>query len=164
MIKIPSLIPGNKDLCVEWSRKCMMTNMKSVLFTDDLRASPNNSDGLSKGRVFNGDDCAVGILCQQIGSVLVIWGRMIRNACIARAWRNQSSHSLVIFSWHNWSRSFFCLIIFISSGNSVPQLWEGGVKASKISDKFVVKFHSFYFLIIYMTKFLDSDWLRGVQF
>ena len=31
----------------------MMTNMKSVLFTDDLRASPNNSDGLTKGKVFD---------------------------------------------------------------------------------------------------------------
>ena len=38
LIKIPSLTPRNKDFCMEWSWKCMMTNMKTVLFTDEYHA------------------------------------------------------------------------------------------------------------------------------
>ena len=34
----------------------MMTNMKTVLFTDESRASPNHTDGLTKGWVFNDDN------------------------------------------------------------------------------------------------------------
>ena len=56
---------GNKDLCMEWSRKCMMTNMKAVLLTDESRALPNDPDCLTKGWIFNGDNCSVGISCQQ---------------------------------------------------------------------------------------------------
>ena len=77
MIKIPSLAPGNKDLCMDWSSKCMMTNMKAVLLTDKSRASPNVPDGLTKGWIFNGDNCSVGIRRQQSNSVVRIWGRMI---------------------------------------------------------------------------------------
>ena len=56
-----------------------MTNMKTVLFTDESRASPNDTDGLSKGWVFNGDNWAMKILRQQSGSVVMIWGGMIGN-------------------------------------------------------------------------------------
>ena len=56
-----------------------MTNIKTVLFTDESRASPYDPDGLSKGWVFNGDNWAMGIPRQQSGSVVMIWGRMIGN-------------------------------------------------------------------------------------
>ena len=48
----------------------MMTNMKAVLLTDESRASPNVPDGLTKGWIFNGDNCSVGIPRQQSDSVL----------------------------------------------------------------------------------------------
>ena len=57
----------------------MMTNMKTVLFNDESRASPNDTDGLTKGWVFNGDNYAMGIRRQQSCSVVMIWGRMIGN-------------------------------------------------------------------------------------
>ena len=37
----------------------MMTNMKTVLFIDESRASPNDTDGLTKGWVFNADNYAM---------------------------------------------------------------------------------------------------------
>ena len=43
----------------------MMTRMKTVLFTDKSRASPNDTDGLTKEWVFNGDTHAMGIRRQQ---------------------------------------------------------------------------------------------------
>ena len=55
----------------------MTTNMKSVLFTDKSRASPN--DDLTKGWIFNDDNYAVGIRRQQSGLVIMIWGGMIGN-------------------------------------------------------------------------------------
>ena len=87
----------------------MMANMKTVLFTDELRASPNDTDGLTKGWVFNDDNYTMGIRRQQSGLVIIIWGGMIGNeltslfrepeelncplTCIARSWRIQLSHS-----------------------------------------------------------------------
>ena len=56
-----------------------MTNIKTVLFTEGSRASPNDTDGLSNGWVFNGDNYAIGIWRQQSGSVVMIWGGMIGN-------------------------------------------------------------------------------------
>ena len=55
----------------------MMTNMKTVLFTDEWRAPPN--DGLTKGWVFNDDNYSMGIRRQQSGLVIIIWGGMIGN-------------------------------------------------------------------------------------
>ena len=52
-----------------------MMNMRAVLFTDESRASPNDSDSVTKGMVFNGDNCAR----RQSGSVVMIWGGMIGN-------------------------------------------------------------------------------------
>ena len=60
-----------------------MTNMKTVLFTDESKASPNNPDGLNEEWVFNGDNCAMGIRRQQSGSVVVIWGGIIANEVTA---------------------------------------------------------------------------------
>ena len=57
----------------------MMTNMKTVLFTDGSRASPNDTDGLIKEWVFNDDNHTMGIQCQQSGLVIIIWGGMIGN-------------------------------------------------------------------------------------
>ena len=57
----------------------MMTNMKTVLFTDESRASPNDADGLPKGWVFNGDNYAMGIRRQQSDSIVMIWGGIIGN-------------------------------------------------------------------------------------
>ena len=57
----------------------MMTNMKTVLFTDESRASPNDTDGLTKGWVFNDDNHTMVIGRQQGGLVIVIWGGMIGN-------------------------------------------------------------------------------------
>ena len=57
----------------------MMTNMKTVLFIDESRATPNDPDGLTKEWVFNGDDYAMGIRRQKIGSMIMIWGGMIGN-------------------------------------------------------------------------------------
>ena len=54
-----------------------MTNMKTVLFTDESRASPNDPDGLTKGWAFNGDNWSMEIRRQQSCSVVVIWGGMI---------------------------------------------------------------------------------------
>ena len=53
--------------------------MKAVLLTDESRALPNNPDGLTKGWIFNCDNCSVGIPRQQSDSVVKIWGEMIRN-------------------------------------------------------------------------------------
>ena len=64
---------------MEWLWKCMMTNMKTVLFTDKSRASPNDTDGLTKRWVFNSDNYAMGIRRQQSGSVVMIWGEIIGN-------------------------------------------------------------------------------------
>ena len=57
----------------------MMTNMKTVLFTDESRASPNDTDGLTKGWVFNDDNYTVRIRRQQSDLVIIIWGGMIGN-------------------------------------------------------------------------------------
>ena len=56
-----------------------MTNMKTVLFTDESRASLNDTDGLTKGWVFNDDNYTMGIRRQQSGLVIIIWGGMIEN-------------------------------------------------------------------------------------
>ena len=37
------------DMGMEWSWKCMITNTKTVLFTDESRASPRDPDGITKG-------------------------------------------------------------------------------------------------------------------
>ena len=50
----------------------MMTNMTTVLFTDESRASPNDTDGLTKGWVFNDDNYTMGIRRQQSGLVIII--------------------------------------------------------------------------------------------
>ena len=57
----------------------MMTNMKTVLFTDESRASPNDTDGLTKRWVFNHDNHTMEIRRQQGGLVIIIWGGMIEN-------------------------------------------------------------------------------------
>ena len=57
----------------------MMTNMKGVPFTDETRASPNDTYGLTKGWVFNDDNYTMEIRCQQSGLVIMIWGGMIGN-------------------------------------------------------------------------------------
>ena len=57
----------------------MMTNMKTVLFTDESRASPNDTDGLTKRWVFNDDNHTMEIRRQQGGLVIIIWGGMIEN-------------------------------------------------------------------------------------
>ena len=57
----------------------MMTNMKTVLFTDESRASPNDTDGLTIGWAFNGDNYAIGIRRQHSCSVVMICGGMIGN-------------------------------------------------------------------------------------
>ena len=43
------------------------------------RASPNDTDGLTKGWVFKGDNSAMGIRRQQSGSEVMILGGMIAN-------------------------------------------------------------------------------------
>ena len=53
--------------------------MKAVLLADESRALPNGTNGLTKGWIFNGDNCSVGIPRQQSDSVVRIWGEMIRN-------------------------------------------------------------------------------------
>ena len=60
----------------------MVTNMKTVPFTEELRASPNYPDGLTKGWVFNSDNWAMRIRRQQSSSVVMIWGRIIENKLI----------------------------------------------------------------------------------
>ena len=55
----------------------MMTNMKTVLFTDESRASPNDTDGLIKGWVLDDDNYSMGIRRQQSGLVIIIWGGII---------------------------------------------------------------------------------------
>ena len=57
----------------------MMTNMKTVLLTDESRASPNDTDGLTKGWVFDHDNYTMGIRRQQGGLVIIIWGGTIGN-------------------------------------------------------------------------------------
>ena len=53
--------------------------MKTVLFTDESTASPNDNDGLTEGWVFNGDNCTMGIRRHQSGLVIIIWGGIIGN-------------------------------------------------------------------------------------
>ena len=57
----------------------MMTNMKTVLFTDESRALPNDTDGLTEGWVFTDDIYTMGIRRQQSGLVTIIWSRIIEN-------------------------------------------------------------------------------------
>ena len=57
----------------------MMTNMKTVLFIDESRTAPSDTDVSTEGWVSNGDNYAMGIRRQQGGSVLMIWGKMIGN-------------------------------------------------------------------------------------
>ena len=61
----------------------MMMNMKNFRYTDESKESPNEPDGLNKGWRFNGDNCDMGIRCQQSGSVAMIWSGMIGNELIA---------------------------------------------------------------------------------
>ena len=56
-----------------------MTNTKTVLFTNESTASPNDNDGLIEGWVFNGDNCTMGIRRQQSCLVIIIWGGIIGN-------------------------------------------------------------------------------------
>ena len=52
--------------------------MKTVLFTDVSRASPNDTDGLTKG--YDGfSTMIIGIWRQQSGLVVITWGGMIGN-------------------------------------------------------------------------------------
>ena len=53
--------------------------MKAVLLTDESRALRDDPDGLTKGLIFNGDNCSEGIPRQQSDTVVRIWGEMIRN-------------------------------------------------------------------------------------
>ena len=53
--------------------------MKAVLLTDESRALPNDPDCLTKGWIFNGDNCSLGIPRQQSDSVVTIWRKIIRN-------------------------------------------------------------------------------------
>ena len=53
--------------------------MKTVLFTDEWRASPNDTDGLTTGWVFRDDNYTMRIRRQQSGLVIIIWGGMIGN-------------------------------------------------------------------------------------
>ena len=57
----------------------MTTNMKTVLFIDESRALPNDTDGLTKGYVFKGHNYAMGIRRQQSGLVVMISGGMNGN-------------------------------------------------------------------------------------
>ena len=57
----------------------MMTNMKTVLFTDESRASPYDSDGFTEGLVSDDNNCAMGMRRQQSGLVAMIWCGMIAN-------------------------------------------------------------------------------------
>ena len=52
---------------------------KTVFFIDESRASPNDTDGLTKRWVFNGDNYAMGIRHQESGSMVMIWSGMIGN-------------------------------------------------------------------------------------
>ena len=76
-----------------------MTNMNTVFFNDESRASPNDTDGLTIGLVFNGDNYAMGIRRQQSCSVVMIWGRMIGNEltslfCVPEDMARNSGHAL----------------------------------------------------------------------
>ena len=53
--------------------------MKTVLCTDESRVLPNDTDGLTKGWVFNDDNYTVGIWRKKSGLVIIISGRMIGN-------------------------------------------------------------------------------------
>ena len=53
--------------------------MKAVLLSDESKALPNDPDDSTKGWIFNGDNCSVGIARQHSNSVVGIWGGMIRN-------------------------------------------------------------------------------------
>ena len=55
----------------------MMTNTKTVLFTDESRALPNDTDSLIKGWVFDDDNYSMGIRRHQSGLVIIIWGGII---------------------------------------------------------------------------------------
>ena len=58
-----------------WKRPC---RRQSLCYQKKMsRASPNDTDGLTKGWVFNGDNYATGILRQQSGSEVMILGGII---------------------------------------------------------------------------------------
>ena len=94
MTKIPSLTRGNKDLCMKGSWKYMMTNRKTVLFTDESWASPNDPGCLTKGWVFNGDNCGMGIQRQQSGYDLG------RNDCKRGHWTLSCTWRTKTVRWH----------------------------------------------------------------
>ena len=54
------------------ARKCMMTNMKTVLHIGESRESPNDPGGLTTEWGFNGDNCDMEIRRQQRSLVVMI--------------------------------------------------------------------------------------------
>ena len=51
----------------------------AVILTEESRALPNDPDGLTKGWIFDGDNCSVGIPRQQNDSVIRICREIIPN-------------------------------------------------------------------------------------
>ena len=100
----------------------MMTNIKSVLFTDESRASPNDTDGLIKGWVFNDDNYTMGIRRQQSGLVIIIRGGMIGNELTSLFREPEELNCLLLAQLHEedhllaWSCS--CMIL-VSEENSL---------------------------------------------
>ena len=52
---------------------------EDCIFTDESRASPNDTDNLTEGWVFNDDNYTMEIRRQQSGLMIIIWGGMIGN-------------------------------------------------------------------------------------
>ena len=76
----------------------MMTNMKTVLFTDDSIASPSGPDGLTKAYVFNGDNCPL----WEYG-VNMVWSGVIGNELIGPSGVSQELKL--------WTANMYCLCL-----------------------------------------------------
>ena len=60
-----------------WKRPCR--RRKIFVIKEIAKVKTNDTDGLTKGWVFNDENYAMGKWRQQSGSVVMIWGGMIGN-------------------------------------------------------------------------------------
>ena len=77
--KRPPLKPRQKLLWLEWAEKYMETDIELVIFTDETRATLDDSDGWRGGWVANCQKRHCRFRRQQGGGGVMIWAGIIGN-------------------------------------------------------------------------------------
>ena len=75
--KNPLPTTRHKTLRIDWTKTYMKTEMKHVLFTDELRATLDGPDGWSRGWVIRGDQYPTRIRRQQGGGGVMLWAGIV---------------------------------------------------------------------------------------